>query len=230
MFKREIPANRTNIMLIKNLVRKYQLLSLLTFAAGVTLIGVSGVFIFSRQPLGFFILIFGIFFFVIGGLPLLFYSRGVKLRTYHVILNIVGLLLILFSMFLFQCDYSDTWIPVWIGMLLLTIGCFPSAYKLPSYIALAFGVTLLIAACIASVYISYRQHMPSDFETEILESHDGVTYYEMNIHPFWSVKKLELLKFLILSTLGVYGFVLILASVASLFRLLLFKKRIKHER
>ncbi len=181
---------------------KCQLPSLLTFRVGVALIGVGSVCIVLRPPLGLFILLFGVVFLVIGGLTLLFHASGVKLRVYHVIANAVGLLFILFAMFLAFGDSPVIPMTLVTGIVFLFLGCFPCAYKLPSYVALAVGGILLAAACLAGVYV------PLIIGRGFV---DGETTGFL-IH-------------LINFTLGVPGIVLILAGVARFFRWLLFKTR-----
>ena len=186
--------------MFKSLSRKCQLPSLLTFGVGVALVGVGSVCIVLRPPLGLFILLFGVAFLVIGGLTLLFHASSVKLRVYHVILKAVGLLLILFAMFLAFGDSPAVLMTLVTGMVFLVLGCFPWAYKLPSYVALAVGGTLLAAACLAKVYVPL-----------II----GRGFVDGEIPGFL----IHLINF----TLGVPGIVLILAGVARFFRWLLFK-------
>ena len=174
--------------------------SLLTFVVGVALVGVGSVCIVLRPPLGLFILLFGVVFLVIGGLTLLFHASGVKLRAHHVIVNAVGLLFILFAMFLVFGDSPAVPMTLVTGMVFLVLGWFPWAYKLPSYVALAIGGTLLAAARLAGVYV------PLIIGRGFV---DGET-------PGFLI---HLINF----TLGVPGIVLILAGVARFFRWLLFK-------
>ena len=174
--------------------------SLLTFVVGVALVGVGSVCIVLRPPLGLFILLFGVVFLVIGGLTLLFHASGVKLRAHHVIENAVGLLFILFAMFLVFDNSPAVPMTLVTGMVFLVLGCFPWAYKLPSYVALAIGGTLLAAAGLAGVYVPLIiGHGFVDGETP------GFLIHLINF------------------TLGVPGIVLILAGVARFFRWLLFK-------
>jgi len=181
--------------------------SLLTFVVGVALVVVGMVCIVLRPPLGLFILLFGVVFLVLGGLTLLFHASGVKLRAHHVIVNAVGLLLILFAMYLAFGDSPAIPMILVTGMVFLFLGCFPWAYKLPSYVALAVGGTLLAAACLAGVYV------PLIIGRGFV---DGETAGFL-IH-------------LINFTLGVPGIVLILAGVARFFRWLLFKTSTQLER
>ena len=178
--------------------------SLLTFVVGVALVGVGSVCIVLRPPLGLFILLFGVVFLVIGGLTLLFHASGVKLRAHHVIENAVGLLFILFSGFLGFRDSPATPMILVTGMVFLVLGCFPWAYKLPSYVALAIGGTLLAAACLAGVYVPLIIGHNAPYIEDVGE-----------IVGFF----IHLINF----TLGVPGIVLILAGVARFFRWLLFK-------
>jgi hypothetical protein len=192
-------------MLFKSLSGKYQLPSLLTFVVGVALVGVGSVCIVLHPPVGLFILLFGVVFLVIGGLTLLFHASGVKLRVHHVIVNAVGLLFILFAMFLVSGDSPAAPITLVTGMVFLFLGCFLWAYKLPWYVALAVGGTLLAAACLAGVYV------PLIIGRGFV---DGET-------PGFLI---HLINF----TLGMPGIILILAGVA---RFLPFKKkRIKEKK
>jgi len=123
-----------------------------------------------------------------------------KLRAHHVIVNAVGLLFILFAMFLVFGDSPAVPMILVTGMVFLFLGCFPWAYKLPSYVALAVGGTLIAAACLAGLYV------PLIIGRGFV---DGET-------PGFLI---HLINF----TLGVPGIVLILAGVARFFRWLLFK-------
>ncbi len=174
--------------------------SLLTFVVGVALVGVGMVCIVLHPLLVLFFLVFGVVFLVIGGLTLLFHASGVKLRAHHVIENAVGLLFILFSGFLGFRDSPATPMILVTGMVFLVLGCFPWAYKLPSYVALAIGGTLLAAAGLARVYVPL-----------II----GRGFGDGETHAFFTA--------LINITIGVPGIVLILAGVARFFRWLLFK-------
>lgn len=187
-------------MLFKSSFGKCQLPSLLTFLVGVALVGVGSVCIVLRPPLGLFILLFGVVIFVIGGLPLIFHESGVKLRARHLILNAAGLLFILFAMYLVFSDSTAVLMTLVTGIVFLFLGCFPWAYKLPSYMALAAGGTLLAAACLAGVYV------PLIIGRGFV---DGET----------SGFLIHLINF----TLGVPGIVLILAGVARFIQWLLFK-------
>jgi len=86
---------------------------------GVALVGVGSVCIVLRPPLGLFILLFGVVFLVIGGLTLLFHASGVKLRAHHVIVNALGLLFILFAMFLVFGDSPAVPMTLVTGMVFL---------------------------------------------------------------------------------------------------------------
>jgi len=174
--------------------------SLLTFVVGVAMVGVGSVCIVLRPPLGLFILPFGVVFLVLGGLTLLFHASGVKLRAHHVIENAVGLLFILFADYLVFSDSLAVPMTLVTGMVFLVLGWFPWAYKLPSYVALAIGGTLLAAACLAGVYVPL-----------II----GRGFVDGEIVGF----SIHLTNF----TLGVPGIALILAGVARFFRWLLFK-------
>jgi hypothetical protein len=167
----------------------------------LALVGLGGMCIVLRPPLGLVILLFGVVFLAIGGLTLLFFTSGVKLRAHHVILNALGLLLILFAMFLAFGDSPAVAITLVTGIVLLILGCFPWAYKLPSYVALAIGGMMLAAAYLAGVYV------PLIVSPEFV----GDETPEFLIH---------LTNF----TLGVPGTVLILAGITRFFRYLLFKK------
>ena len=176
-----------------------KLRSLLTFALGVAFVGVGSVCIVFLPPLGLFILPFGVVFLLIGGLTLLFHARGVKLREHHVIENAVGLFFFFFWMILVFSNSRFTWMALVTGMVFLALGCFPWANKLPSYVTLPVGGTLLAVALLARVYVPLV--VPISFE-----GNEGT--------PF--------LKHLITYTLGVPGIALIFAGVAALFRRVLF--------
>ncbi|MHC4676573.1 MAG: kelch repeat-containing protein [Planctomycetota bacterium] len=173
--------------------------SIFTFL-GVALVGIGSVCIILRPPLGLFVLPFGVVFLVIGGLTLLFRDRGVELRAHHVIASAVGLLFILFAMILVFDDSPAVSMTLVTGMVFLVLGSFPWAYKLPSYVALAIGGTLLAAARLAGVYVPL-----------II----GRGFVDGEIHGFL----IHLINF----TLGVPGIILILAGIVSFFRWLLFK-------
>ena len=174
--------------------------SLLTFV-GVVLVGFGSVCMVLRPPLGLFVLPFGVVFLVIGGLTLLFRARGVKLRAHHVIVSAVGLLFIFFAMILGFSDWTAVPMTLLTGMVFLVLGCFPWAYKLPSYVALAIGGTLLAAACLAGVYVPLFVPFPP-------AGPDDAAGFLIHLINF---------------TLGMPGIILILAGVASFFRWLLFK-------
>ena len=192
--------------LFKSLTEKSQLPSLLTFIAGAALFIMGSVCVFFRPPVGLFILLFGVFFLVIGGLTLLFSGSGVKLRVHHAILNTVGFLLIFFAMLLVFGDSSAVLIILVAGIIFLVFGCFPWSYKLPCFVSLFIGGILLAGACLAG--LSVPLIIGSDFE-------DG------EIHGFL----IHLINF----TLGTPGVVLISASLARFFRGLLFNKKTRLE-
>ena len=187
-------------MLFKSLVMRGRLPSLLTFLIGVVLAVVSSVCIFLHPPLGLFFLLFSVIFLVIGGFTLLLHESGEKLRVYHVIVNALGLLFILFAMLLVFDDSPAVPMILMTGIFFLILGCFPWAYKLPSYMALAIGGTLLAAACLAGVYVPL-----------II----GRGFVDGEIPGFL----IHLANFM----LGVPGIVLILAGIVSFFRWLIFK-------
>lgn len=104
-----------------------------------------------------------------------------------------GLLFILISAFLGGYDSPLTGIALVAGMILLSLGCFLWAFKLPWYVSLTIGGVVFAAACFAGVYVPLivRQKHVGD-ETP------GFLIYLINF------------------TLGVPGAVLISAGVASL--------------
>jgi N-acetylneuraminic acid mutarotase len=174
--------------------------SFLTFV-GVVLVGFGSVCMVLRPPLGLFVLPFGVVLLVIGGLTLLFRDRGVKLQAYHVIVSAVGLLFIFFAMILVSSNSPAVSMTLVTGMVFLVLGCFSWAYKLPSYVALAIGGTLLAAAYLAGVYVPLFVPFPP-------AGPDDAAGFLIHLINF---------------TLGMPGIILILAGVASFFRWLLFK-------
>lgn len=127
--------------------------SLITFFVGVALFGFGSVAI-ALAPIGIFFLVFGVVFSLIGGLTFLFRKRGAELRPHHVVENAVGLLFIFFFLLrgFYPASRADL-ILLGTGIVLLVLGCFPWAYKLPSYVALLVGGTLLVVALAADVSV-----------------------------------------------------------------------------
>lgn len=201
--------------MFKDLFSKYPRPSVLTFVAGVAMIVVGGMCAagYGLIPSGWnpnygdlkmclmyglLALPFGVVFSVLGGLTLLFHASDVKLRKHQIIITIVGLIFILFAMFLWGYNSSTTPVTLVVGTIIFAIGCFPWAYRLPSYVSLIVGVMFLGAAWLAGAYVPLiiRYKFAGD-ETPAFITH------QINF------------------TFGVFGIVLAFAGVARFFRWLL---------
>lgn len=205
------------LVMFKNLFSKYPHAPLLTFTAGVAMVVVGGVCAakYGHIPSGWdpryatlkmcltyglLALPFGVVFSVLGGLTLLFHASDVKLRKHQIIITIVGLIFILFAMFLWGYNSSTTPVTLVVGTIIFAIGCFPWAYRLPSYVSLIAGVVFLSAAWLAGAYVPLiiRYKFAGD-ET-----------------PAFIIHQINF-------TFGVFGIALILAGAARFFRFLLCK-------